>query len=415
MSEDMPSQRFVLCGRSAAACSAEPLSQARPPAAERRQADGSGLRLEFLASLNHEIRTPLSGILGMTDLLLELNLDPEARAYVEATRQCATSLSDLLNSTLEYTSLTTACVQLDEAEFVVAEAIEAAVDETASRLASHHVQISKLFEETTRRTLIGDSHRVRQVAQLMLDNAWRFASSGHIELLASIRPGASSNVELELRAKTTGGGIGAERFSEVYETFLHFESGLQRRFSYAGLGLAILRRVVELLGGDLSVESHPGHGYEFLASIPLRVPPSRPVLLSRPGAGTLQRTRRILVVDDNPISQRVLSAVLQKGGFDHHCVSSGRAALEAAAETPFDLVLMDVQMPEMDGIETTTRLRRMNGYASVPVLALTAEVSDHVRSLCRQAGMREYLNKPVVASELLATVRRHLPPAEGGD
>jgi CheY-like chemotaxis protein len=411
----MASQRFVLCGRPVAMQAAGAGHEGWGPGVERRNSEFLSPRLDFLARLNHEIRTPLSGILGMTDLLLEMNLGPEPRSYVEATRQCAQGLAELLNSTLEYTSLSAACVELDEAEFAVAETVEAAVDETGARLAPHRVRIAKAIGPSTRRTLIGDAHRVRQVAQLLLDNAWRFSSSGQLEFHSALQAATEERADLALRVKTNGGGIGAERLAEVYATCLDIESELQSRFSYSSLGFAILRRVVELLGGELSVESHAGQGYEFAATVPLWIPRPRPVAVDAQGGQVEAGRHRILVVDDNPISRRVLSAVLGRGGFEHQAVSSGFAALEAASGARFHLVLMDVQMPEMDGIETAKRLRRLPGYARVPILALTAEVSDQVRGLCRQAGMREFLNKPVVASELLATVRRHLPAAGPGE
>jgi CheY-like chemotaxis protein len=413
----MASQRYVLCGRPEAALAecGEISSDDCIPVVRRPASDGIGPKLGFLASLNHEIRTPLSGILGMTDLLLEYGLDAEARGYVEATRQCAEGLSELLNATLEYTSLTANCVQLDEAEFHVGEVLETAVAELQGRLASHRLEIMPKLDDSTRRTLIGDAYRIRQLARLLLDNAWRFASSGRIEFHAEVSESGGPAVELVLAARTNGGGIGAERFSEVYEGFLHLESGLHRKFSYSSLGLALLRRLVDLLCGDLTVESRPDYGYEFRAVLPLRLPRQRPVLVDRasgPAAGT---GRRVLVVDDNRISRHVLSAVLGKGGFEHHCAASGYEALEAASETLFHLVLMDLRMPGLDGIETTLRLRQIPGYADVPVLALTAEVSDSVRSQCRRAGMQEFLNKPVVAAELLSTVRRRLAGNESLD
>ncbi|MBI5283440.1 MAG: response regulator [Candidatus Solibacter usitatus] len=393
--------------------SAEPASSAQAVPA---MPEPSALKLQFLASLNHEIRTPLSGILGMAELLLETALDEEQRDYVNASRQCAEGLFELLNDTLEYTSLSSGCVQLDEAEFHLEDTLGSAVGEhelkaRAKGLALHYVPAADIPA-----TAIGDAYRVRQVLSLLIQHAIKTTETGWIRVDAAVlpvsTPGLSREVTIQLSVSSTGSSFSAESVREVFETFDRVEGGATQRFNGIGLGLALTRRVLQLLRGDLVVESgalaDPAAAGVIIAEIPLQVP--KPALVAQTSRGGTQRAAaaRILVVEDNRISQQVLSAMLAKGSHEFDCVSDGHAAIAAAAARPYQLILMDLQMPGMDGIEATQCIRQIPGYHDVPVLALTAEVSDQVRVLCRQKGMAEFLNKPVQASELLSAVQRHL-------
>lgn len=385
--------------------SSKPANGAGPgPAAE----NGSTPKLQFLASLNHEIRTPLSGILGMADLLLETQLDDEQKDYVQAARQCAHGLFDLLNDTLEYTSLSSGCVQLDEAEFHLEDTLHNAAAEHMPRAKAKGLELQYLPDANLPRTAIGDAYRVRQVLTLLTQHAIQTSEGGSIVLEAKSEAVIGRQFTLHLSVRCTNTTITPDHVREVFETFDHVEEGGMRRFNGIGLGLALTRRVVQLLGGDMVLESTANGDSLMTAEIPLQLP--KPILVqpNLRGSQAKVNTVRLLVVEDNRISQQVLSAILSKGGFEFDCASDGPAAIAAAKARQYHLILMDLQMPGMDGLEATDHIRELENYQDVPILALTAEVSDQVRAQCRQKGMAAFLNKPVHASVLLAEVNAHL-------
>ncbi len=381
--------------------------------AQERQAELERLKSHFLAGLNHEIRTPLTGILGMVDLLMETNLDDTQREYVVTTRMCAEELLALLDSALEYSALTSGTLPLEQAEFNLPELIQGLLDQ--HRLKAHAKGL-KLLAQTDSLPLavIGDAVRIRQILAQLLGNAIKFTAQGEVELRAQAEPAGPDRCLLKVTVRDTGMGIPPDRLERLFESFGQLESGLARRYPGLGLGLATVRQLLRLMGGDIQVESTPGRGSLFSISIPLRLvrelagpEPAKPPAKPEPSAGR----KRILLVEDDTVAQRIVAHMLARGNFQVDAVGSGDAALAVAATRRYDLILMDLQMPGKDGIQTAAEIRRLPGYQTVPIVALTAHTTEEFRTFTREQGLQGFLTKPVRSEELLAAVGQHLRDA----
>ncbi len=369
------------------------------------------LKGTFLASLNHEIRTPLAGIMGMADLLLETTLDEEQREYVNAARLCAENLFEMLNSTLEYAALEGGQFTLDVSEFSLREMLDSALAQQHSKAEAKDLPLTLTLDPALPETMIGDAPRLRELLGHLIANAIKFTPSGSVEVgvrLGDRPPGASpSKGLLVMDVRDTGIGIAPEQLETIFESFQQGQRGLSRAYPGLGLGLALARKLANVMGGEIGVESVPGRGSRFTTRIPF----DRPVgdKLERSAAtGGLQAGPLILAVDDNQVGLTILRHALLRNGLHVECVTSAREALEAALRRRYDLVLMDLQMPEMDGLTAALEMRKVPGYETVPIVALTATTSDELREQCRVHGMQGFLSKPVEAGELLAAVSRHL-------
>jgi CheY-like chemotaxis protein len=360
----------------------------------------------FLASLNHEIRTPLSGIMGMLDLLLETSIDEDQRDYLNAARLCADSLSELLNSSLEYAALEAGQISLEESEFSLKEMLEAALAQQRTKADLKQLRLRLTLDAGLPETLIGDASRLRELLGHLVNNAIKFTHTGSVDVRVSMRTTATLPKPdvLIAEVRDTGIGIPADKLGSIFESFQPGESGLARAYPGLGLGLALAQKLATVMGGRILVESQHGVGSTFTLEVPLR----------RPAAGENPQTRpadlgpAVLAVEDDPIGITVLRHVLQRRLENVDCVASGREALEAVTRRHYDLILMDLQMPDINGLEAAVRIRQMKGYADVPILALTASCSDQMREQCRAIGMKAFLSKPIDANELWSAVSRYL-------
>lgn len=361
------------------------------------------LKGRFLATLNHEIRTPITGILGMADLLDETQLTPVQREYVSIFRSCAQNLYQLLSATLEFASLSAGEARAEVAPFPLMYTLEVIAAEYLLKAKAKGLRFHFQLAGELPDLAAGDEIRLRQLLSQLLSNAIKFTDKGEIELSVSGRP-QGNLIVLEIRVRDTGIGIPASKLGRVLESFEQVESGLSRQYEGLGLGLALVREITALLGGELGVASDVGQGSVFTVTLPIRRLEAEPALESRP-LSPLRDRPRVLVVEDNRVSQRVVSHMLEKSGFETECAESGMAALRAASSVHFDLILMDLQMPEMDGIEATHRIRHLPGYENTPIVALTANSGAEFRDLCRDNGLQGFLTKPIQASELGEAVR----------
>jgi CheY-like chemotaxis protein/two-component sensor histidine kinase len=375
------------------------------------------LKGNFLASLNHEIRTPLTGILGMADLLLETPLNPEQQDYVSTTRLCAETLFEVLNAALEYSALSSGHIEIEEAEFHLPEAIRGACADFERKANEKGLALYVTLDSQLPEVAIGDAVRIRQLLGHLLSNSIKFTPGGEVEVATSAFPQTNRDFLLTVSVRDTGIGIDEAQQQTIFESFQQLQGGLSRGYAGLGLGLALARQLARLLKGDLSLTSSPGQGSTFIFTIPLRLPEDRvppevidvqcdlapdddPVIVPE------KDQVRILVVEDNDVAQRVMRHTLERRGFSVFCVASGADALVAAATERFDLIIMDLQMPDMDGIETTRHLRKIPNYARIPIVACTANYSAEFRDLCLKAGMQDFVGKPIQTLELLSAINR---------
>jgi signal transduction histidine kinase/CheY-like chemotaxis protein len=408
------------------------------PGKQEIQEELERLKGRFLSSLNHEMRTPLTGIIGMADLLRETALSAEQGEYVEIIRSCAGVLNDVLNATLEFATLSSGRAQREDAPFELMPCLEAIADEFSAKARAKGLEFFLRADGYLPAVVIGDEIRIRALLQQLLSNAVKFTESGRVQVNVQGRGGAEGPFWLDIEIIDTGIGIAADKLGGIFESFhhldAHHEAGIVQQQAGLGLGLALAREIAHLLDGEITVQSIalqstalqntalqrtglPGRGGTaplergtvFRLRLPLQATSEHPVAKPVPVVLEVPAERaRILLVEDNRVSQRIVAHMLDRADFAATSVSNGMDAVRLAHEEQFALVLMDLQMPGIDGIETTYRLRRLPAYAQVPVVALTANAGDEFRELCRQHGFQGFLSKPVQADELVRAIEECL-------
>ncbi len=343
----------------------------------------------FLASISHEIRTPMNGVLGMTEVMLLETQDPQVREQLGVIQRSGQLLVSLIDDLLDVTKLEARRLTLEQTDFELAALIHDVAHLFAGR-ARKGVAFELDLDPLTPAILHGDSLRLRQVLLNLVSNALKFTEAGSVKL--RVKPSAAG---ISFSVEDTGIGISAEVLPRLFSVFEQADASTTRRFGGTGLGLALARQLVTLMGGRLEVESEEGRGSRFHFTLPLSAPSTTP-----------NPEPRVLVVDDNPINLQVATSLVRKAGFEADAVSSGFEALTAAGSTRYVAVLMDCHMPEMDGFETTRKIRELPApFGVVPIIALTASITEEDVIACRRSGMNEVLAKPVS----LETLQRVLP------
>lgn len=388
----------------------------------------SGTKSKFLANMSHEIRTPMNGILGFLTLI-------EAGAYESTTelkqfstnaRQSAESLLEIINSILDLSKIEAGKVDIENVHFNLLNVIDQSISVVSAKAAEKNIKIVKEIQHSTEYRLIGDTTKLRQILINLLSNAVKFTREGEIRLAVSTSPVIENEVELNVSVVDSGIGIPAEKLSQLFKPFSQIDGSESKQLGGTGLGLVICKEYVELLGGEINVESKPGKGSTFNFKIKCGVQPKSnnadtTTLVSSSSDDDLVLTHKsefnsngfkerrskykVLLAEDNLINQKVSLKMLSAAGYNSSAVSNGKEAIEAVVHGDFDLVLMDIQMPEIDGYKATEQIRSLNNSKkNIPIIALTAHALIGDREKCLNAGMTDYIAKPVLGQDLIKKV-----------
>lgn len=401
--------RELRAGESALLRAMDELVEARDQAAA-----ASVAKSQFLANMSHEIRTPLNGILGMAQIMGRDDLSARQRERLEVVRESGGALLTVLNDILDISKIEAGKLEIDNHEFDMAAAVQAACAPFAGMAGQKDVAFRVDIEPEAEGLWFGDGMRLRQILANLASNAVKFTSEGEVAVLVG-RVGSAVRIVV----RDTGIGIPQERLGDLFDKFLQVDASASRRFGGTGLGLAISRELAVLMGGAMTVDSREGEGSTFAVLLPLErrgaAPASTvPIAADRKQSPQAEAPLRVLAAEDNPTNQLVLAAMLEPLGLDLTLADDGAQALAAFASGGFDLILMDVQMPVMNGVEATAAIRGLEaerGLPPTPILALSANVMSHQVAEYLAAGMDGFVPKPIEAARLIAAIDAALTPS----
>ncbi len=379
---------------------------------KKRADDANEAKGLFLAHMSHEIRTPLNGVIGMSRLLEDMSDPTEALDAVRVIRSSADSLLRVVNDILDFSKIEAGKMDLEIVPYQLQSCIEESIELFRGKAAEKGLRLESSFAPDLPSWVAGDSTRLRQVLLNLISNAVKFTASGGVTVSAAAVRRDSSSHDVTIEVRDTGIGVAPDKLGRLFSSFSQGDASISRRYGGTGLGLAISKRLVELMGGALGVESQPGQGtiFRFTLLLALAQEPAQAHIAAAPirNAGSL----KVLVAEDNPVNQRIVLKMLERLGVRADLVTDGSQAITAVAKVRYDLVLMDVQMPEVDGITATQKIRTGLPADHQPtIFGLTAHASAEYRELCLRAGMNGCLTKPLQLEKLRSVIAELSTPA----
>jgi PAS domain S-box-containing protein len=419
---EVTSDDLVLGGRKCRVCLCQDVTERNRTNAELAIArddavEASKLKSAFLANMSHEIRTPMNGVIGMNELLLDTELTDEQREYAEQVASSGAQMLAIISDILDVSKIEAGRLELDVTDFALHDTIEQTCAIVGPQADAQGTKVEVHIDADVPRSVGGDCGRLGQVLLNLVSNAVKFTTGGEVAIHVSARPRSGEDFVVRIEVADTGIGIEPAVLDRMFEPFTQADISTTRNYGGTGLGLTIARELIELMGGTVGAESKPRQGSTFWFELAFSAPVAtdrRPPSVDRvsPAAPPLWLTAPLLLVaEDNAVNQIIAVAALERCGCRVEVVGDGRQALEALSAHRYDAVLMDCQMPEMDGYEATVELRRReNGARHTPVIAMTAHAMTGDRENCLEAGMDDYISKPIRRQQLLDTLRRWIPP-----